>query len=222
MLPPGFQPDIYAAEPLLGFYCHYRPRPGEDVTADTLRCPNITGVAAQHAKWLTDAGFDYVAVDMTNWPVTGVIGASTAVPRTDVAVLRPLEVLAEEWLKLREQGIRTPSIAAWPTANCGAEGLCTGTKEESERGGDGRYATWRWVLDEFYANYADIVYRPHDAGGRKRLFLPSARAPAYGNASFVAALEAHGGRHDVDVRSLWALDGAASVRRDARASETHK
>ena len=38
-----------------------------------------------------------------------------------------LEVLAEEWLALRQQGIHTPSIAAWPTTACGAE-MCMGTK----------------------------------------------------------------------------------------------
>ena len=31
----------------------------------------------------------------------------------DVQVLRPLEVLAEEWLKLRQQGVPTPAIAIW-------------------------------------------------------------------------------------------------------------
>ena len=206
-IPPGFQPDIYSVEPLLGFYCLYRPRPGENVTADTISCPNITGVATQHAKWLTDAGFDYVAVDISNWPVTGFIGASTTVPNTDITILRPLEVLAEEWLKLRKQGIKTPSIAAWPTTDCNVKGMCMGTKKESEPGGDGQYAMWRWVLDEFYGNplYADIVYRPPDAGGKQLLFLPSPQAPAYNNASFVAMLEANGGRDDVAVRSMWAM-----------------
>jgi hypothetical protein len=102
-VPPGFTPDIYNVQPQLGFYCLYRPRPGENVTADTLSCPNITGVAKQHALWLTTAGFDYVAVDITNWPLTGPIGKSTTAFSTDVQILRPLEVLAEEWLALRSQ-----------------------------------------------------------------------------------------------------------------------
>ena len=51
--------------------CLYRPRPGENVTADSVACDNITGVARQHAEWLTTAGFDYVSVDITNWPLTG-------------------------------------------------------------------------------------------------------------------------------------------------------
>ena len=207
-IPAGFRPDIYSVEPQLGFYCLYRPRPGENVTADTIQCPNITGVATQHAKWLTDAGFDYVTVDITNWPVTGFIGSSTSVPNNDITILRPLEVLAEEWLKLRQRGIKTPSIAAWPTANCNVKGICMGTKNESKPGGNGQYAMWRWVLDEFYNNplYGDIIYRPHDANGKKMLFLPSPQAPAYNNASFVALLEANGGRNDVKVQSMWAMD----------------
>ena len=51
--------------------CLYRPRPGENVTADSVVCDIITGVARQHAEWLTTAGFDYVSVDITNWPLTG-------------------------------------------------------------------------------------------------------------------------------------------------------
>ena len=71
-------------------------------------------VARQHAEWLTSAGFDYVLVDLSNWPTTdgncqpdcGPIGTTT-VPSNDVEVLRPLEVLAEEWLALRAQGVAT-------------------------------------------------------------------------------------------------------------------
>ena len=42
-------PDIYNVQPELGFYCLYRPRPGENISADTVVCENITGVARQHA-----------------------------------------------------------------------------------------------------------------------------------------------------------------------------
>ena len=117
-IPAGFTPDIYNVEPSLGFYCLYRPRPGENITADTITCPNISAVAKQHAEWLTDAGYDYVAIDITNWPVTGWIGSSTTVPNNDITILRPLEVLAEEWLALRAAGIKTPSIAAWTNVEC--------------------------------------------------------------------------------------------------------
>lgn len=176
-------------------------------------CPNITGVATQHAAWLTQAGFDYVAVDITNWPVTGNINETTTVLNNEMAILRPLQVLAEEWLALRAQGIPTPSIVAWPTAACGGDNtkgpVCLGTKDDGSQ-----YAMWRWILDEFYNNpaYADIVYKVEveDADGssseKKLLFLPSPVVPAYGNASFVEMLEANSGRNDVLVRSMWAMD----------------
>lgn len=47
LIPASFAPDIYNVQPALGFYCLYRPRPGENVTADTVVCENITGVARQ-------------------------------------------------------------------------------------------------------------------------------------------------------------------------------
>ncbi len=40
---------------------------------------------------LLEAGFDYINVDITNWPSVNL--------QTDIAVLRPTEVLFEEWLK---------------------------------------------------------------------------------------------------------------------------
>ena len=98
-------------------------------------------VGWQHAKWLSDAGFDYIVIDVTNWPVTGVIGGPTDVPSVDMTIIRPIEVLAEEWLALRAEGIRTPSITVWPTAQCGTD-TCAG-------GATGpHYAMWRWVLDQ--------------------------------------------------------------------------
>ena len=62
-------------------------------------------------------------VDFSNWPIVGRMGQTTVshTPNesNDVQVLRPLEVLAEEWLKLRAQGVPTPSIAVWPQAFVG-------------------------------------------------------------------------------------------------------
>jgi hypothetical protein len=221
-VPPGYTADgvdqmIYNAEPSLGFYCLYRPRPGENVTAETPHCPNIPEVAAQHAQWLTAAGFDYVLVDFSNWPTTdgncqpdcGPIGTTT-VPSNDVEVLRPLEVLAEEWLALRARGIPTPSISVWPSSiglpgglspGCVPGKVCMG--EKGTRG----YATWRWVLDEFYNNpkFESIIYRPFDAQGKKLLMLPNSFNPGYKNASFVSLLESNGGRNDVKVISMWAM-----------------
>ena len=75
-----------------GFYCLYRPVEGENVTKDTPVCPNITHVATQHAAWLVEAGFDYVVIDISNWPVTGWIGQSTTVLNNEMVILRPLQV----------------------------------------------------------------------------------------------------------------------------------
>ena len=63
-----------------------------------------------------------------------------------MAIIRPLEVLAEEWLALRKAGVKTPAIAAWPTAACGGaqDEVCMGSKADGSS-----YAMWRWVLDEF-------------------------------------------------------------------------
>lgn len=63
-------------------------------------CDNIEQVTTTHAKLLTEAGFDYVSVDITNWPNTD--------KSVDTWVIRPTEVLFEEWLKLRQKGIKTP------------------------------------------------------------------------------------------------------------------
>lgn len=187
-----------------GFYCLYRPRSGENITKDTPVCPNITNVARQHAQWLTSAGFDYIVVDITNWPVTGWIGQQTSVPNNDMTILRPLEVLAEEWLALRKQGVPTPSIVAWSYAICNNK-MCMGTKEDGSQ-----YAMWRWILDEFYnnPNYGDIIYKVADDNDemKKMLFLRSPNVPAYNNASFVKMIETNGGRKDVKVYSMWADD----------------
>ena len=152
IVPAGYTAEdveqmIYNVEPQLGFYCLYRPRPGENATKDTPVCPNIEEVARQHAKWLTDAGFDYVLVDFSNWPVVGRMGQTTVSHNpnesNDVQVLRPLEVLAEEWLKLRAQGIPTPSIAVWPQAlvGCPSGKICMGTKADGFN-----YATCKIVM----------------------------------------------------------------------------
>ncbi len=62
------------------------------MSADTPVCPNITGVARQHAEWLTTAGFDYVVVDITNWPVTGWVNQTTTVLNNEMWILRPFQV----------------------------------------------------------------------------------------------------------------------------------
>ena len=68
----GVAADIYNAQPQLGFYCLWRARAGDPAPTPPLDdCANISATAEAHARMLVDAGFDYVAVDITNWPIAG-------------------------------------------------------------------------------------------------------------------------------------------------------
>lgn len=179
--PLGGGGDIYAATPAeLGFYCMYRARPGE--VGWVPDCTNITQTATRHAKMLTDAGFDYITVDVTNWGV--------ADDHAMIDILRPIEVLAEEWLKLRQKGIRTPNITVWPRVDPNADGTHT--------------ESWQWLFDNLYnlPKYEGLIQKQE---GKKLIFLPSKVTPAYGNASLVAEIESNGGRNDVIVRSMMAF-----------------
>lgn len=170
--------DIYNVQPELGFYCLFRKRPGTN--APIPDCPNITQTAETHAKMLLQAGFDYIAIDVTNWPHTDVYGP------TDIAVLRPTEVLFEEWLALRKRGIGTPQITVWPCSPSGSN-------------------TWRYLLDTLYNNpaYDQLVWR---LDGKKAVFLPY--NPSCYDAGTVAQIQSNGGRNDVTTVPVWALFGA--------------
>jgi hypothetical protein len=101
----------YHLTPEAGYYCLYRPRPGEapyDEPFTGPDCGDIASIAARHARQVWDAGVDFVYVDLTNLP--------TFSPFGDVIGLRPLEVLLEEWHALRRAGTPTPQIAAWVPA----------------------------------------------------------------------------------------------------------
>ena len=148
---PFYSADIWNVKPKdLGFYCLYRARdeaacnatvPPTPYFPPTIPdCPMASAVAERHASMLTAAGIDYVAVDITNWPQVNAA--------TDLAVLRPLEVLLEEWLALRSKGVRTPQIAAW----------CASPVASYP---NGRLTTWQWLLDHVYNNAtrAPLVWR---------------------------------------------------------------
>ena len=134
----------YHSEPASGFYCIYRKRSNESVSSCGLPdCPNITATLARHAAMLVEAGVDFVVLDSTNFQH---ISAGA-----DALQLRPFEVVAEEWLKLRSAGLPTPRIAAW-------QNLADPT-------GD----LWSAYVDGVYANhiYDDLLFA--DAG-RKVFF----------------------------------------------------
>lgn len=189
----GVAADIYGAQPQLGFYCLWRARVGDPAPSPPLAdCANISDTAAAHAQMLVAAGFDYVAADVTNWPLAGAPGGDT-----DVTVLRPLQVLFEEWAALRARGIATPKIAVWPCSPANA-------------------TTWRWLLDTLYANasYAELVYTQ---GGKQVVFLPKAGPNCYDEGE-AALIRANGGLDNVATIPMWALFGA-QAQREVRAGE---
>jgi hypothetical protein len=175
----GLSADIFNVKPALGFYCLYRARPGDPAPAAP-DCVDTAATAAAHAALLVSAGFDYVAIDVTNWPKADVGGT------TDVSVLRPTEVLFEEWAALRARGVPTPQIAVWPCSPAGG-------------------TTWKYLLDTLYnnASYADLVYTQ---GGKKVVFVPHSGAKCY-DAGEAALIAKNGGRDDVVVIPMWALFG---------------
>jgi hypothetical protein len=179
LTPFNLSGDIYNAQPQGGFYCLYRSRPGDPTPAPLPDCANITTTATRHASLLTSAGLDYIAVDWTNWPIADVGGS------TDTAILRPTEVLFEEWVALRSQGIPTPAIAVWPCSPAGS-------------------TTWQWALNRLYNNatFAPLVYTQN---GKKVYFVPYT-STCYDPAT-VALIENNFGRNDVTVVPVWALFG---------------
>lgn len=126
---------------------------------------------------LTSAGFDYVVGDVTNWPVYS--------DDTDFTVLRPIQVLYEEWHALRQQGIRTPQIAVWPCSPVGSN-------------------TWQWFLDNIYnvGTYDDLIYKQD---GKKVMFVPMNSNCQADNVT--QAIASNGGRNDIKVVLMWALFG---------------
>jgi hypothetical protein len=92
-------------EPEDGFYCIYRKRDSENASSCGLPdCPGITQTLTRHAKMLAGEGIDFIVADSTNIQSRGAAA--------DALQLRPFEVVAEEWIKLRQQNISTPGDIA--------------------------------------------------------------------------------------------------------------
>ena len=171
--------DIFNAQPAeLGFYCLCSKRTVNDTLPD---CPGAPAVAKRHAALLTAAGFDYVALDITNWPQIN--------DATDVAVLRPLEVLFDQWIELRASGFSTPAIVAWCSSPVGAYA-------------DGHETTWQWLLDHVYNNVTRAPLVWSRLPGKLMFFLPA--NGAY-NSSVDAMIQRNGGRNNIDTVKMWAL-----------------
>ena len=181
----------YSVEPELGFYCLFRPRPGQapypepDAIAP---CPNISEVAAKHADLLWSAGVDFVFVDLTNIPFYS--------PFADVLGVRPAEVLAEEWRALRDKGVMTPQIAVWvpmPPKPAGAAW------------------TWEEVFAGLYdaPEYDDLILRDKVSGKKVLFAVENGGFPMDSGA--VAAAESNGGKNDVMVVPMWGNLSAADL-----------
>lgn len=117
------------------------------------------------------ANVDFVVVDSTNFQSASVGG--------DVLQLRPIEVLFEEWAKLRAANIPTPKIAVWQNLQ--------------DVSGD----LWQMYIDAIYKNpnYADLVFT--DDHTQKQVFFATA-SPA---PTLVTAIEQQG----LAVVVMWAL-----------------
>lgn len=180
----------YHMTPERGFYCMYRPRPGEAPYApphDIDACDTISAVAEAHARQIWGAGVDFVFLDVTNLPRQGVF--------TDVLGVRPVEVLFEEWRALRDRGEMTPQIAVWVPV-VAPEG--------------GARPTYEAFLNGVYNDprYDDLVLR--DAQGRKVWFaVNSGGIPA--DPAHVAVIEANGGRGGMVVVPMWGNLSAAQM-----------
>eukprot|EP01121_Diplochlamys_sp_Union-15-3_P014167 TRINITY_DN4485_c0_g1_i2.p1 TRINITY_DN4485_c0_g1~~TRINITY_DN4485_c0_g1_i2.p1 ORF type:complete len:586 (-),score=88.64 TRINITY_DN4485_c0_g1_i2:53-1558(-) len=129
--------SYYQSTPQLGFYCLYRKRPNE--AGYMPDCLNISSTLRTHAKWLLDAGINFIATDSTN------LGTQSV--DTDVFQVRPTQVIFEEWHNLRSLGIPTPSIAVWNCLPAGAN-------------------VYQIYLDTLYNNqsYSDLVLKDPKTG----------------------------------------------------------
>jgi hypothetical protein len=86
------------------FYCTYRKRPNE-AHGMVQDCTDIDKTFARHAEMFVTSGIDYIYVDLTNICNYG--------SQEDGIQRRPMELLFEEWHKLRSEKKQTPQIVAW-------------------------------------------------------------------------------------------------------------
>jgi hypothetical protein len=166
------QSFFWHTTPVLGKYCLYRKRWNESVGI-LPDCANIQETVLQHALWFNNAGVDFLTADGTN--------LCTPSDFADAIQTRPMEVLFEEFSRLRGQGIRTPAIAAW-------QRLVSGCTLHSQ------------ILDIYNnATFDSIVYRD-PASGKKVFFVPDSP-----DQSLIEIVESNGGRNDILVQEMWAL-----------------
>lgn len=169
------------------FYCFYRPRPGEAPILPS--CPNISYHASRQAALLTMAGVDFVLQDGSNfgpWDPSLPYGGD---PVGDFRQMRPFQVLAEEWLSLRQGGQSTPGLGVF-----------------NRIGSTTNDSMWKVYLSGFYGNatYDDLVARVPQGGAggsMKKLFALVNRDDL--NTTAEAIIQSDGGRDDVLTPRQW-------------------
>jgi hypothetical protein len=184
---PGREGDamsfFYHVKPKLGFYCIYRARSGE--TGHVPDCANIETTLTTHAAQLIAAGVDHVVLDATN--LTSLDRAS------DLLQLRPIEVLFEEWAKLRGKGVKTPQIAVWHAIPKGST---------------------QWTgYQKIYANpaYDGLVMRDKKSGKKVFFYVDPPDAGRFPDPTIMTELTAKG---DVVLQAMWTIDKTdASINR---------
>jgi len=151
-------------EPIDGFYCTYRKRLTDDwhwhwpsdcpaSGCQFQDCPNIEATTTRHATLLQEAGIDFVIFDATNAKVFDYQG--------DASQLRPFEVLCEDWLKLRQSGIKTPQLAIW----------------QNLQNKDGKSNLYKHYLNYTYADgspFEELLFRDKKSG--KKVFFTCVHA----------------------------------------------
>lgn len=159
-------------QPLDGFYCIYRKRDSENTSSCGLPdCPNITQTLTRHANMLTTAGVDFIVADSTNIQSQGAAA--------DALQLRPWDVVGEEWLALRKQGIPTPKISIWQNL------------------GDPTGDLWEVYVNTTYSDpaYDDLIFKDEKSG--KKVMFTTANPTA----ALVEKIEASG---EIVVVTMWA------------------
>ena len=190
--------DIYNVQPKLGFYCLCSPRTSNETYMPN--CPNIKSTLKKHAEMLYNGGFDYIAIDITNWPIVGPTS-------TDVSIIRPLENLFEEWLELRSQGYNTPDIALWVSSPFVNATSGTGTM-------------WQYLLDHFYNNEtrAQLIWHKksnddkNNNDNNKLTFFLVGQGKY--NSTVDALIQKNGGRNNINTVVMWALFGETTYEND--------
>jgi len=174
----------YQASTAAGAYCIYHQRSPGALNYDASHegnygsgpvpdCPGYQATLARHAGQLTSAGVDYVAVDMTNIADYNAFG--------DAIQLRPFEVVLEEWRALRQQGFKTPDVAAWQRLS--APG-----------------AMVPYVL-AVYDDPANAAMIPRDAKTGKKLFFYPDLTDV--DPTLLASVAADGGKDDILPVPMW-------------------